>query len=124
MSRATAIARGRAFHRRQIVSEQTAADLYRSPAAVAGKTGARTLTTEAIPIILRPTGKDDGNIRLIPLANPLNAARVGHIGKMAVTIDVRSGDELRIDDTRYLVEGVGAWSTMILVALSEIKGAA
>jgi hypothetical protein len=54
-----------------------------------------------IAIRVRPAGQDDSNMKLIPLANPLNAARVGHMGKVAVDADVRNGDELRIGTTRY-----------------------
>lgn len=122
MSRGNAIQLGRKFLRRQIMTEQVTADLYRSPAASGGKTAARVLTTEAIPIILRPVSTNDSNIKMIALNNPLNAARVRMIGKLAIDVAIQNGDELRSAGVRYLVEGVGIWSTMRLVALSEIKG--
>lgn len=109
--------------RTAIQTDETTADLYRSPAESGGKTGARTLETEDIPIRIRPAGEDDSNLKAIPLANPLNAARVKHVGKVAVDADVRNGDELRISGTRYLVEGVGTFTNARLAALSEIKGA-
>src|SRR5580765_1753828 len=105
-----------------VKTDETTAALYRNPAEAGGKTGARTLYTAALPIRIRPAGQDDSNMKLIPLANPLNAARVGHIGKVAVDADVRNGDELRIGSTRYLVEGVGTFTNARLCALSEIKG--
>lgn len=109
--------------RTAIDTDETLADLWRNPVAADGKTGARVLTTEDIPIRLRPAGKDDSNLLLIPLANPLNAARVTLIGKVAVDADIQNGDELRVNATRYLVEGRGTFTNARLVALSEIKGA-
>jgi hypothetical protein len=105
-----------------IQTDETTADLWRNPAASGGKVGARVLEIEDLPLRIRPTGQDDSNLKMIPLANPLNAARVGHIGKVAVDADVRSGDELRIGSVRYLVEGVGTFTNARLCALSEIKG--
>ncbi len=94
-------------------------DLYRSPAAVNGKTGAPVLHTAAIPMRIRPAGD---NPRLITRAQPVNAATVSHLGKAAVDTDLRYGDELRDGTKRYKVEGVGTWTNAVLVALSEIKG--
>jgi hypothetical protein len=105
-----------------VQTDETTASLYRSPAASGGKTGARTLHTSSIAIRVRPAGKDDSNFSQIPLANPVNVARVNHLGKVAVDADVRNGDELRIGTTRYLVEGVGTFTNARLLALSEIKG--
>ena len=95
-------------------------DLYRSPAAVNGKTGAPVLHTAAIPMRIRPAGD---NPRLIARAQPVNAATVSHLGKAAKGADLRYGDELRDGTKRYKVEGVGVWTNAVLVALSEIKGA-
>ena len=95
-------------------------DLYRSPAAVNGKTGAPVLHTAAIPMRIRPAGD---NPKLITRAQPVNAATVSHLGKAAVDTDLRYGDELRDGTKRYKVEGVGVWTNAVLVALSEIKGA-
>ena len=94
-------------------------DLYRSPAAVNGKTGAPVLHTAAIPMRIRPAGD---NPKLIARAQPVNAATVSHLGKAAKGADLRYGDELRDGTKRYKVEGVGTWTNAILVALSEIKG--
>jgi hypothetical protein len=96
--------------------------LWRNPSAAAGKTGARVDTETDIPIRVRPVGQDDSNLKMIPLANPVNIARVKHISKVAIDADVRNGDELRIDGARYLVEGVGSFTNAQLCALSEIKG--
>lgn len=104
-----------------IQTDETSADLWRNPAESGGRTSARVDTGTDIPIRLRPAGKDDSNLKLIPLANPLNAARVTVIGKMAVDADVLNGDELRISSTRYLVEGVGTFTNARLAALSEIR---
>jgi len=104
------------------VEDETLADLWRSPPDAGGKTGARVLTTDGIPIRIRPAGKDDSNLKLIPLANPMNAARVTLIGKVGAGTDIRNGDELRVGATKYLVEGKGVFTNAILVALSEIKG--
>jgi hypothetical protein len=104
------------------VEGEALADVYRNPAAADGKTGARVLTTVGIPIRIRPAGQDDSNLKLIPLANPVNAARVAHVGKVAVGVDIRNGDELRIGMAKYLVEGVGIFTNARLAALSEIKG--
>ena len=95
-------------------------DLYRSPAAVNGKTGAPVLHTAAIPMRIRPAGD---NPKLIARAQPVNAATVSHLGKAAKGADLRYGDELRDGTKRYKVEGVGVWTNAVLVALSEIKGA-
>ena len=95
-------------------------DLWRSPAAVNGKTGAPVLHTAAIPMRIRPAGD---NPKLIARAQPLNAATVSHLGKAAVESDLRYGDELRDGTRRYKVEGVGKWTNAVLVSLSEIKGA-
>ena len=95
-------------------------DLWRSPAAVNGKTGAPVLHTAAIPMRIRPAGD---NPKLIARAQPLNAATVSHLGKAAVETDLRYGDELRDGTRRYKVEGVGKWTNAVLVSLSEIKGA-
>ena len=95
-------------------------DLYRSPAAVNGKTGAPVLHTAAIPMRIRPAGD---NPKLIARAQPVNAATVSHLGKAAKGADLRYGDELRDGSRRYKVEGVGVWTNAVLVALSEIKGA-
>lgn len=106
-----------------IQTNETTADLWRSPSASAGRTGPRTDTGTDIPIRIRPVGQDDSNLKMIPLANPVNAARVAHIGKVAVDADIQSGDELRSGGKRYQVEGVGTFTNARLVALSEIKGA-
>src|SRR5258706_5437151 len=106
-----------------VTTDETTAALYRNPAEVSGKTGARTLYTAALPICVRPAGQDDSNMKLIPLANPLNAARVGHICQVAVDADIQNGDELQVNGKRYLVEGRGTFTNARLVALSEIKGA-
>jgi len=95
-------------------------DLWRSPAAVNGKTGAPVLHTAAIPMRIRPAGD---NPKLIARAQPVNAATVSHLGKAAKGADLRYGDELRDGTKRYKVEGVGVWTNAVLVALSEIKGA-
>ena len=108
--------------RTAIQTDETTADLWRSPAESGGKTGARTDTGTNIPIRFRPTSQDDSALKMIPLANPLNAARVALIGKIAVDADVRNGDELRSGGKRYLVEGVGTFTNARLCALSEIKG--
>lgn len=105
-----------------ISTAETTADLWRSPAESGGRTTARVDTGTNIAIRVRPAGQDDSNMKLIPLANPLNAARVGHMGKVAVGADVRNGDELRIGTTRYLVDGVGTFTNARLLALSEVKG--
>lgn len=102
-----------------IAGEQVV-DLWRSPAAVNGKTGAPVLHTAAIPMRIRPAGD---NPRLIARAQPVNAATVSHLGKAAKGADLRYGDELRDGTKRYKVEGVGVWTNAVLVALSEIKGA-
>lgn len=102
-----------------IAGEQVV-DLWRSPAAVNGKTGAPVLHTAAIPMRIRPAGD---NPKLIARAQPLNAATVSHLGKAAVESDLRYGDELREGTKRYKVEGVGKWANAVLVSLSEIKGA-
>ena len=44
------------------------------------------------------------------------------MGKFAVNADVRTGDELRVDGVRYLVEGTGIWTNALMVALSEVRG--
>ncbi|MFA9204998.1 MAG: hypothetical protein ACEQSH_00935 [Bacteroidia bacterium] len=106
-----------------IQTDETTADLWRNPSESGGKTGARVDTGANIPIRLRPAGQDDSNLKLIPLANPLNAARVTLIGKVAVDADVEDGDELRIDGARYLVEGFGIFTNARMLALSKIKGA-
>ncbi len=106
-----------------IATDETTADLWRSPGESGGKTGARVLTTAGLPIRIRPAGQDDSNMKMIPIATPLNAARVGHVGKVNVDADVRAGDELRVSGRRYLVEGRGTFTNARLVALSEIKGA-
>lgn len=104
-----------------IVTDEAIADLWRNPSESGGRTAARVDTGTNIPIRLRPPGKDDSNLKLIPLANPVNAARVTQVGKVAVDADVRNGDELRVGSTRYLVEGVGTFTNARLCALSEIK---
>jgi hypothetical protein len=109
--------------RAAIATDETTADLWRNPAESNNRTTARVDTGTNIAIRVRPAGQDDSNMKLIPLANPLNAARVGHMGKVAVDADVRNGDELRIGTTRFLVEGVGTFTNARLIALSEIKGA-
>lgn len=108
--------------RAAIVTDETTADLWRNPIESAGKTGARADTGTNLAIRIRPAGQDDGALKLIPLANPLNAARVAHIGKVAVDADVQNGDELRVDGRHYLVEGRGTFTNARLVALSEVKG--
>ncbi|MDQ2999626.1 MAG: hypothetical protein M3R61_21540, partial [Chloroflexota bacterium] len=62
-----------------IDTDEITVAVYRNPIAAGGKTGARTLLSLALPIRIRPAGEDDSNMQLIPLANPLNATRVGHI---------------------------------------------
>jgi len=106
-----------------IDTDETTADLYRNPSIAGGKVGAAVLTTSAIPIRVRPSSEDPRMMRLIPLAQPMNSTRVSSVGKVAVDVDVRHGDELRIGSTRYRVEGVGPRTNAVLVALSEIKGA-
>jgi hypothetical protein len=106
------------------IEDEALADLYRNPAESGGKTGARVDTSTDIPIRIRPAGQDDSNLKLIPIANPVNASRVAHVGKVAIGVDIRSGDELRVGTTRYLVEGVGTFTNARLAALSEIKGQA
>lgn len=101
-----------------IAGEQVV-DLYRSPAAVGGKTGAPVLHTAGIPIRIRPAGD---NPKLIARTQPVNAATVSHVGKVASGTDVRYGDELRDGTKRYKVEGVGVWTNATLIALSEIRG--
>lgn len=102
-----------------IAGEQSM-DLYRSPAEAGGKIGAAQLQTSAIPVRLRPAGD---NPKLVALAQPLNAARVEYVGKVAAGTDVQLGDEGRIAGQRYRIEGVGAWSNATLIALSQIKRA-
>jgi len=104
------------------ITDETLADVYRSPAASGGKVGARTLVASDVPCRLRPGGQDDSNYKPVTIANPVNAARVSQMGKFAVTADVRTGDELRVDGARYLVEGVGLWTNALMVALSEVRG--
>lgn len=108
--------------RTAIQTDEATADLWRNPSAGGGKTGGRGDTGTNIPIRIRPVGQDDSNLKQIPLANPLNVAKVSRMGKVAVDADIRNGDELRIDGTRLLVEGVGTFTNARLVALSEIKG--
>lgn len=105
-----------------IRTDETTAELWRNPPASGGRTGARQLEIKALPIRVRPAGQDDSNFKLIPLTNPLNAARVANVGRVAVDADIRYSDELRIDGVRYLVEGTGTFSNAQLIALSEIKG--
>lgn len=106
------------------ITSESLADVYRSPAASGGKTGARALVASAVPCRLRPGGQDDSNYRPVVVANPVNASRVSQMAKFAVGADVRTGDELRIDGARYLVEGVGEWTNALMAALSEVRGAA
>lgn len=100
------------------IAGESTMDLYRSPAEVNGKTGAATLLTSGVALRLRPAGD---NPKLIALAQPVNAARVEFLGKVAVGTDVAVGDEGRIGALRYRVEGVGVWSNATLIALSLIK---
>lgn len=102
-----------------IAGEQVV-DLWRSPAAVNGKTGAPVLHTAGILMRIRPAGD---NPKQIARAQPVNAATVSHLGKAAKGADLRYGDELRDGTKRYKVEGVGVWTNAVLVSLSEIKGA-
>lgn len=104
------------------VEGEALADVYRSPAAADGKTGARMLELIGMRIRIRPAGQDDSNLKLIPIAHPVNAARVAHVGKVAVGTDIRHGDELRVGTAKYLVEGVGTFTNARLAALSEVKG--
>lgn len=100
------------------IAGESTMDLYRNPAEAGGKIGAATLQASAIPLRLRPAGD---NPKLVALAQPVNAARVEYLGKVAVGTDVQIGDEARIAGQRYRVEGVGAWSNATLIALSLIK---
>ena len=112
----------RAAIRAAIDTDEVEADLYRNPAISGGKVGARVDTGTNVSIRIRPGGEDDSNFKLIPLAQPFNAARQYFVGKVAVDADVRPGtDELRVGSTRYQVEGVGTFTNARLVALSEIK---
>jgi len=104
-----------------VQTDETTAAVWRSPAAVNGKVGARALLTSSIPIRVRPAGEDDSNLRHIPLANPLNATRISMVGKVAWDTDIQHGDELRIDGVRYVVEGVGTFTNARLAALSEVR---
>lgn len=104
------------------LEDEALADVYRSPAAAEGKTGVRKLELVGVPIRIRPAGQDDSNLKLIPIAHPVNAARVAHVGKVAVGTDIRHGDELRVGTAKYLVEGVGTFTNARLAALSEVKG--
>lgn len=110
--------------RAALQTDEATADLWRNPSAANSKTAARVDTGTNIPIRVRPVGQDDSNLKQIPLANPLNIARVSRMGKVAVDADVRNGDELRVSGVRYLVEGVGTFTNARLLALSEIKGSA
>jgi hypothetical protein len=105
-----------------IQTDETTADLWRNPSEAGGKVSARTDTGTNLSIRIRPVGQDDSNLKLITIPNPVSAARVAHLGKLAVDADIQTGDELRIAGVRYLVEGVGTFTNARLVALSEIKG--
>ena len=104
-----------------ITTDETTADLWRSPAAAGGKTGARADTGTDIALRVRPAGQDDSNLKRVPLAQPFNTARLYFIGKIALTDDVRTGDELRIGTTRYQVEGVGTFTNAQLIVLSTSR---
>ena len=104
------------------ITDEALADVWRSPAASGGKVGPRTLTHSAVPCRLRPGGRDDSNYKPVALKDPAAAARVSQMGKFAVNADVRTGDELRVDGVRYLVEGTGLWTNALMVALSEVRG--
>ncbi len=105
--------------RAAIDTDETTVDQYRNPAPAGGKTGAPVRIAVAVPIRIRPAGDAP---KLVALAQPVNAARVSHMGKVAAETDIRTGDELRYAARAYRVEGVGLWTNAVLVALSEIKG--
>ena len=101
----------------------TTGAIYRSPAEAGGKVGARTLVAANVSGWRRPATEDPRMARLMPIVNPVARARVTFILKVAAGTDIRIGDQWRESGVSYVVEGIAAFHTATLCALSEIKGA-
>ena len=100
-------------------------DIYRSPTASGGKTGVRTIVAAGVSAWRRPATEDPRMSKLMPIVSaPIARARVTHILKLAAAADIRIGDQWREDGVSYNVEGVAAFHTATLCAISEIKGGA
>jgi hypothetical protein len=101
-------------------------DIWRSPAAVGGKTGAPVKVKSSIPANIVPADLDGENTTA-PLG--LSGDRGDHVGYLRYGTDVRPADELRYGAHRFKVESVAAnltddqisaWSTCVVVALSKV----
>jgi hypothetical protein len=100
-------------------------DIYRSPAEAGGKVGARTLVSSGVSGWRRPATEDPRMAKLMPILNtPVARARISFILKLGAGVDIRVGDQWRESGVSYAVEGVAAFHTATLCALSEIKGSA
>ena len=98
-------------------------DIWRSPSASGGKTGARTRIASDVSGWRRPATEDPRMTRLMPILNtPAARARSTWVLKVAAGTDIRTGDQWREDGVSYNVEGVAPFHTGTLCALSEIKG--
>lgn len=100
--------------------------IWRSPAAVGGKTGPLAQVLVDIPANIVPADLDGEQVTA-PLG--LAGDRGDHVGYIAYGTDVRIGDEVRYGSSVFQVESVAknltddqisAWSTCVVVALSKV----
>lgn len=101
-------------------------DVYRSPAAVGGKTAPSVLYLANVAITLAAAGAVASSAgaagRLQAAAAPFAGGRVAWIGFLAYGADVVLGDELRTaDGRRFRVEAIADWDVELTVGLSEVK---
>lgn len=94
-------------------------DLYRSPAASAGKVGTATQVGTAIPCIILPTS-DAGN--LIGAPQGLGGGRAPMTGIFKANAPtIQNGDELRQGTVTYMVESSANWTLGRVIGLSLPK---
>ena len=100
-------------------------EVWRAPAEVNNITGAPVQVLDQVAIHVRSIQtRGAGYIELAPLG--LSGARVGHIGRVLATVDIRIGDELRVYTgtsprvygERYKVEDANAKKVLRNLTLS------
>jgi hypothetical protein len=97
------------------------ASIWRAPAATSGKIA--PLVQVAADVACRRWPAAQGTPRaaaILAAFVDLAATRIDAIVIFLDTVDVRTGDEVRIGSTRYVVERSAQWTTIRACAVREI----
>lgn len=87
------------------------------PRASGGKTPAPVQVAADVPCQIWPAATAAKLIAAVP---DVGSGRYDAIGFCLDDVDLRAGDELRVDDQRYKVAGIGRWATLLVAGLSEL----